>query len=51
MYLLIMLEIVMIYFLLLIKDNNNTLKFPNKKCKNIQLYIDNQKFQPEILSD
>ena len=38
-------------FLLLIKDNNITLKLPNKKCKNIQLYIDNQKFQTEILSD
>ena len=38
-------------FLLLIKDNNNTLKLPNKRCKNIQLYIDNQKFQTEILSD
>ena len=38
-------------FLLLIKDNNNTFKLPNKKCKNIQLYIDNQKFQTEILSD
>ena len=38
-------------FLQLIKDNNNTLKLPNKKCKNIQLYIDNQKFQTEILSD
>ena len=38
-------------FLLLIKDNNNTLKLPNKKCKNIQLYVDNQKFQTEILSD
>ena len=38
-------------FLLLIKDNNNTLRLPNKKCKNIQLYIDNQKFQTEILSD
>ena len=24
-------------FLMLIKDNNNTLKLPNKKCKNIQL--------------
>ena len=35
-------------FLLLIKDNNNTLKLPNKKCKNIRLYIDNQKFQTEI---
>ena len=38
-------------FLLLIKDNNNTLKLPNKKCKNIQLYIDNVKFQTEILSN
>ena len=38
-------------FLLLIKDNNNTLKLPNKKCKNLQLYIDNQKFQTEVLSD
>ena len=38
-------------FLLLIKHNNNTLKLPNKKCKNLQLYIDNQKFQTEILSD
>ena len=38
-------------FLLLIKDYNNTLKLPNKKCKNIQLYIDNQKFQTEVLSD
>ena len=38
-------------FLLLIKDNNNTLKLPNKKCKNLQLYIDNQKFQTELLSN
>ena len=38
-------------FLLLIKDNNNTLKLPNKKCKNLQLYIDNQKFQTEVLSN
>ena len=37
-------------FLLLIKDNDNTLKLPNKRCKNIQLYIVNQKFQTEILS-
>ena len=37
-------------FLLLIKDNN-TLKLPNKKCQNLQLYIDNQKFQTEVLSD
>ena len=27
------------------------MKLPNKKCKNIQLYIDNQKFQTEVLSD
>ena len=38
-------------FLLLMKDNNNPLKLPNKRCKNIQLHIDNQKFQTEILSD
>ena len=38
-------------FLMLIKDNSNTLKLPNKKCKNIQLYIDTQKFLTEILSD
>ena len=38
-------------FLLLIKDNDNTLKLPNKKCKNLQLYIDNQKFQTELISD
>ena len=38
-------------FLLLIKDNNNTLKLPYTKCNNLQLYIDNQKFQSEILSD
>ena len=38
-------------FLLLIKDNNNTVKLPNKKCKNLQLYIDNVKFQTEVLSD
>ena len=38
-------------FLLLTKNNNETLKLSNKKCKNIQLFIDNQKFQTEILSD
>ena len=31
-------------FLMLIKDDNNTLKLPNKRCKNILLYIDNQRF-------
>ena len=38
-------------FLMLIKDNNNTLRLPNKKCKNLQLYIDNQRFQNGISSD
>ena len=37
-------------FLMLIKDNN-TLKLPNKKCKNLQLYIDNQRFQNGISSN
>ena len=37
-------------FLMLIKDNN-ILKIPNKKCKNLQLYIDNQRFQNGILSN
>ena len=35
---------------MLIKDNN-TIKLPNKKAKNLQLYIDNQRFQNGILSD
>ena len=38
-------------FLMLIKDDNNTLKLPNKKCKNLQLYIDNQRFQNGISSN
>ena len=38
-------------FLMLIKDDNNTLKLPNKKCKNLNLYIDNQRFQNGISSD
>ena len=38
-------------FLMLIKDDNKTLKLPNKKCKNLQLYIDNQRFQNGILSN
>ena len=37
-------------FLMLIKDTS-TLKLPNKKAKNLQLYIDNEKFQNEIQSD
>ena len=38
-------------FLMLIKDENNTLKLPNKLCKNLQLYIHNQRFQNGISSD
>ena len=37
-------------FLMLIKDNT-TMKLPNKKCKNLQLYIDNQRFQNGISSN
>ena len=36
---------------MLIKDDDNTLKLPNKKCKNLQLYIDNQRFQNGISSN
>ena len=35
---------------MLIKDDN-TLKLPNKRCKNLQLYIHNQRFQNGISSD
>ena len=38
-------------FLMLVKDNNNTLHLPNKRAKNIQLYIGNQLFQTGIKSD
>ena len=38
-------------FLMLIKDDNNSLKLPNKRCKNLQLYINNQRFQNGISSD
>ena len=38
-------------FLMLIKDENNTLKLPNKRCKNLQLYMHNQRFQNGISSD
>ena len=38
-------------FLMLIKDNNNTLRMPNKRAKDLQLYIDNQLFQTRIKSD
>ena len=38
-------------FLMLVKDNNNTLRLPNKRAKNLQLYICNQLFQTGIKSD
>ena len=38
-------------FLMLVKDNNNTLRLPNKRAKNLQLYIGNQLFQTGIKSD
>ena len=38
-------------FLMLIKDNNNTLRMPNKRAKDLQLYIGNQLFQTGIKSD
>ena len=34
-------------FLFLIKDDN-IVKIPNKSCSNIQMYIDNEKFQNPI---
>ena len=37
-------------FLMLIKDNN-TIKLPNKKSTNLQLYIDNQRFENGISSN
>ena len=38
-------------FLMLLEDNNNTLRLPNKRAKNLQLYIGNQLFQTGIKSD
>ena len=38
-------------FLMLVQDNNNTLRLPNKRAKNLQLYIGNQLFQTGIKSD
>ena len=38
-------------FLMLVKDDNNTLHLPNKRAKNLQLYIGNQLFQTGIKSD
>ena len=38
-------------FLMLIKDENNTLQMPNKRAKDLQLHIGNQIFQTGIKSD
>ena len=38
-------------FLMLLEDDNNTLRLPNKRAKNLQLYIGNQLFQTGIKSD
>ena len=38
-------------FLMLVKDVDNTLRLPNKRAKNLQLYIGNQLFQTGIKSD
>ena len=38
-------------FLMLVEDTNNILCLPNKKAKNLQLYIGNQLFQTGIKSD
>ena len=38
-------------FLMLVEDADNTLRLPNKRAKNLQLYIGNQLFQTGIKSD
>ena len=38
-------------FLLLIKDNDNTLQMPNKRAKDLQCYIGHQKFQSSVNTD
>ena len=38
-------------FLMLVEDDNNTLRLPNKRAKDLQLYIGNQIFQTGIKSD
>ena len=38
-------------FLMLVEDDANTLRLPNKRAKNLQLYIGNQLFQTGIKSD
>ena len=38
-------------FLMLIKDDNNTLQMPNKRAKDLQCYIGHQKFQSSVNTD
>ena len=38
-------------FLMLVEDTNNTLRLPNKRAKNLQLYKGNQLFQTGVKSD
>ena len=38
-------------FLMLIKDDNNTLQMPNKKAKDLQCYIGHQEFQSSVNTD
>ena len=38
-------------FLMLVEDTNNTLRLPNKRAKNLQLYMGNQLFLTGIKSD
>ena len=38
-------------FLMLVEDTNNTLRLPNKRAKNLQLYIGNQLFHTGVKSD
>ena len=36
---------------MLIKDDDNTLQMPNKRAKDLQCYIGNQKFQSSVNTD
>ena len=38
-------------FLMLVKDDTNTLRLPNKRVKDLQCYIGHQKFQSSVNSD
>ena len=38
-------------FLMLVKDDTNTLRLPNKRAKNLHCYIGYQKFQSTVNSD